>query len=237
MSITLDRHSANPYTIVNLVETGVEKMRWIGKAVLTAILLAILASPAAAGPVSNKLTSAELARVKAGEVIIHETLTKNHEDGYAAAFGIIHFQDPQAFWDVAGDFGHFPEFIPKIEKATLIKQVGKQSLVEFYLDGTIETLIYSCVHTISEDNLRVDWTLDKSRPHVRYKVNDGYWQLEQLAPGLWLTEYNMTVSFDFGILTKAANKIVNTMVKEDLPNVMGNTRKRIESGGVWKKSN
>ncbi len=211
-------------------------MRWTKQAILAAILAVILVSPAMAGPVSDKLSGEELARAKKGEVITHETLTKNHEDGFAAAYGVIRFQDPQEFWNVMGDFEHFPDFVPKIEKASVIKQKGRQTLVEFHMDGTIETLIYSCIHTQSEDNLRVDWTLDKQRPHVRYKVNDGYWLLEQLEPGVWLVEYNMTASFDFGILTKAANKVVNTMVKDDLPNVVGNVRKRIESGGAWKIS-
>lgn len=192
----------------------------------------ILAGSASAGPVSSKLTAEELATIKGGGIVAKDTLQEGPQ-GYAVAFGIMKFKSVEEFWTVVMDYEHYVDFFPKVKYCTLIKKTNSQSLAEFGVDLGVTTAVYTGIHTIADDRLRMDWTMDKSRPHKFFSASEGWWILEELSAGVWLVEYKMDVKLDFGVLSKAANKAVAAMAKKDLPRVIQNVSKRIESGGTW----
>lgn len=192
--------------------------------------IAVLAQQPAA-----KLTAEELARVKQGDIVVHSHLDRETAKGYGIAFGMLHMSSPEDFWAVLWDYAHYPDFFPRILAAREIRKTGRQSQVEYDTDAGVLTLTHTNIHTIADDRLRLDYVLDKSRPHRYVRVHDGYWLLEQLAPGLWLLEYKMVLEFDFGVLSKTANRAVIARAETDLPEALRCVRRRVESGGVWKR--
>jgi len=200
--------------------------------VLALIIILALGAAASAGIVSDKLSPADLAKVKSGEIITRTQLNDTSTKGVSTAFMTVR-STPEEFWFTATDFDHFLEFYPRLIKAEVHKKTNRQSLVTYHFDATAVTMVYTLIGTISDDRMRQDWTLDKSKPHKYFKVNDGYWILEQLEPGVLLIEYGAVVELDLGVMTKLATKIVSALTTDDLPESMECTRKRVESGNTW----
>jgi ribosome-associated toxin RatA of RatAB toxin-antitoxin module len=200
--------------------------------VLAFVFAFTVAAAYAEGPVSSLLTPAELAKVKAGQIVVKNKIDKNSEQGSGAAYGVIK-GTPEDFWKVIFDHEHYMEFYPRLKGVTVVERDKSHAVISFKMDATIKTLDYTTAATVTPDRLRMDWVQDDSRPHKYFKKNDGYWQLEQLEPGLLLVEYKVLVALDLGPFSGVASKIVNMMAKDDLPDVVECTRKRVESGGTW----
>ncbi len=199
---------------------------------LSLVLILSVATTAWAGPVSSKLSPAELAKVKAGEIIVKNDFAKNAERGVGTAYGIIK-SSTDDFWKVIFDHEHYMDFYPRLEGVNIVERTNTMAKIEFKMDATLKTLTYTTVGTVTPNRMRMDWVLDKERPHKYFKENGGHWQLEQLEPGMLLIEYSVNVALDLGPFSRVASKIVNSMAKDDLPDVILCTKKRIESGGTW----
>lgn len=210
-------------------------MRSVPRLIIVCSLLVLLfAATSWAGPVSSKLTAAELARVKAGEVILKNNFTEKGDSGSGVAFGIIK-GSVDDFWKVIFDHEHYMDFYPRLEGLTIVERNDKLATIEFKMDVTLTTVTYTTIGVVTDDRMGMTWTLDMNRPHKFFKKTDGYWKLEQLEPGVLLVEYQVDVALDFGPFSSIATKIVNSMAKDDLPDVIVCTRNRVESGGTWKR--
>lgn len=203
---------------------------------LTAMLASLaLCGVAWAGPISDKLTAEELATIHAGGVVVHTTLGGGSHDGYAAAFGIMRFDDEAKFWTVLADYDHFHEFLPRVEKAVVVKKEGAKTWLQLTIDGGYKSITYTNIYTFDAAARRTQWVLDFTFAHEPYTKNTGYWQLEPLEPGVYLVEHQNAVGVDFGPLAAIGNRVMNSMLKKDLPKVISNVRNRIDSGGIWKQ--
>jgi len=202
---------------------------------LIAGLLLMLAANAWAGPISKRFSEAEMARLKNGEILIENNIDPGGTKGNSLAWMVVKGTNDQ-FWKTIFDFEHYLEIYPRLKRVEVIKLTEKQSLVEFDMDATIDVMTYSVIGTLAEDRMRQDFNLDKSRPHKYFTSNEGYWLLEELEPGVLLVEYKVSVVLDLGVLSKVATKVVNVFAKDDLPEMMECTRKRIESGGTWTRN-
>lgn len=198
-------------------------------------LLLVSLSSAWAGPVSQRFSQADLTRLKNGEILIQNNIDPNGTKGNSLAWMVVKGTNEE-FWKVIFDFEHYLEVYPRLKRVEVIKLTERQSLVEFDMDATIDVMTYSVIGTLADDRLRQDFNLDKSRPHKYFTSNEGYWLLEELEPGLLLVEYKVSVVLDLGVLSKVATKVVNVFAKDDLPEMMECTRKRLESGGTWTRN-
>ncbi|MDP8223512.1 MAG: SRPBCC family protein [Candidatus Lernaella stagnicola] len=199
----------------------------------TVVFFVAMTTVAWAGPVTSKLTPEELAAVKAGKVIVKNDIKENSESGVGVAYGVIRGTIDD-FWKVIFDHENYTDFYPRLEGIKVVER-NKYSLatIEFKMDATIKTLTYTTIGTVTADKTRMDWKLDMNRPHKFFKKNGGYWQLEEIEPGVLLAEYQVEVALDLGPFSRVATKIVNSMAKDDLPEVIECTKNRVESGGTW----
>jgi ribosome-associated toxin RatA of RatAB toxin-antitoxin module len=204
---------------------------WLAAAVLA---VAFFASAAWAGPVSSKLSAADMEKLKAGQIIARSDIKAGNESGAGVAFGIIKCT-PEEFWKTIFDHEHYTEFYPRLKKIQIVSRDNSKAVITFWMDVTLTTMEYTTIGIVTPDRLRMTWSQDDGKPHKYFKKNDGYWQLEVLDGGLLLVEYKVDVGLDLGVFSSAATKIVNLMAKDDLPEVVDATRKRIESGGTWKR--
>jgi ribosome-associated toxin RatA of RatAB toxin-antitoxin module len=204
----------------------------IRRVFVVAIFLLGFAAIASAGPISGKLTPAELAKIKNGEIIVKNNIDTKTDSGTGVAFGVIK-GSVEEFWKVIFDHEHYMDFYPRLEGVRVIKRDKKIAVIEFDMDATLKTITYTTAATVSDDRMRMDWVLDATRPHKYFKKNGGYWQLEKLDDNTLLVEYSVDVALDFGPFSSVATKVVNSMAKDDLPDVIVCTRERVQSGGTW----
>lgn len=202
---------------------------------LIVVLLLGAATSALAGPVSSQLTAEELARIKNGEIIVKNRIDKDSEQGYGVAYGVMK-GSKEDFWAVITDYGNYLDIYPRLEQVSVVKKQGNSVYtVEFHMDATLTTMVYTTESTISPERDKMTWKLAENRPHKYMNKSDGWWQLEELEPGVILAEYRVIIGLDLGIFSKIASKVVQAMSKDDLPDVVECTRKRMESGGTWKR--
>ena len=202
---------------------------------LIVVFCLVWAPFAKAGVVSDKLTPEEITRLKAGEVILKNDISKKSKAGSGVAFGVYKC-DLDTFWKVVFDYPHYTEFLPRINYAKVIKETPEEFLTEFSINATLTNLVYTSYNRLSKDKLRLDFGLDDSFPHKHQKEMIGYWQLEPLGEGMLLAEYKVSVKLDVPLIGKLIEKIVNAMSGKDLPEVLVSIRKRIDSGGTWKRT-
>jgi ribosome-associated toxin RatA of RatAB toxin-antitoxin module len=202
--------------------------------VIVAVIFILLCGAAAwAGPVSDKLTPEEIEQLKAGRIMSRTNLSGGAKKGFAVAFGVMRFNDPLDFWRVLSDYDHFQDFLPRVQRAIVIRKNGTKTWLELTIDGGIKPVTFTNIYTYDEARQRSEWVLELARPHVPYKKNSGYWQLEKLESGVYLVEYRNEVEVDFGMMAALANRVMASMVKEDLPKIIENVRQRIGTEGVW----
>lgn len=205
------------------------------RVLIIASVVFIFATSAFAGKVSSKLTADELAKVKAGEIVLKNDLSEKTQSGSGIAFGTFKVSKEE-FWKVIYDYPNYKDIFPRIEYAKIIEKNDDQFLTDFAMDATLATLKYTSWNRPSKDGNRLDFGLVKDRPHKYFKEMNGYWQLEELEGGLILAEYKVNVELDVPVIGKMLTKIVNSMAGKDLPTVLKAVRKRAESGGTWKLS-
>ncbi len=199
---------------------------------LLIILVVSFSSTARAGIVSDKLTPSELAKVKAGEIVLKNVMDEKTRSGHGVAYGVYKCTREE-FWKVIFDYDNYDKVFPRIKSVKLVEKTQDQFLTDFALDATLTTLKYTSYNRPTKDGARLDFGLEKSRPHKYFKEMEGYWQLETLEDGRLLAEYKVTVALDIPMIGKLLTKVVNAMTGKDLPNVLKAVRKRIESGGTW----
>ncbi len=190
-----------------------------------ALALSLLISPAVAD-----YTSEEWQRMKDGEVIFVENPEGSQKVQFVAKFYIK--APRKQVWRIMRDYDKFDEFLPNVQETKVVNQEGSVYWVEY----TTKVLWIETNYTLRFDGVkkhgRVEVSLDKSRPHDRDESR-GWWEFED-APngkGTVVTHSNYVKT---GI--PAPESIARKLSKASFPKMARNVRKRVESGGTWKKN-
>lgn len=183
------------------------------------------------GPITKKLSPEDIQRLKNGEVIVHSPTGDSKEKGNAVAIGIIK-ADPQQIWRTILDYDRYEEFMPKTKENRVTFKEGNRidSLVILDLGFGLPDIQHSVIHYFHPAKNLVTWKLDTTKRADYVTRTDGYWQLEPLGPAETLVEYNLIVELDIPLLGGLVNRIVKSLGKDDLPNVIKRMRQRVEGG-------
>lgn len=193
------------------------------------------AAPASVpGPITKKLSAAELDRVKKGEIILRSSTADDTSSGAGYAVGIVN-GTPEKIWQTILDYDKYAQFMPRVTYCKKSLRQGNRIDADFVLDMGLADVKYSIIHTLHPEKNRLTWVLDKKKDADYVTKTDGYWQLEEIAPGVTLIEYNVEVNIDVPLIGGLIGGLVKKLTNDDLPNVVGTMKKRIESGNAWKK--
>ena len=181
----------------------------------------------------NKLTKEEKQRLLNGETIyksVKFTDAEGKTHGFGQAMVIINAPIKKC-WEIFTQFDRQQEYFPRKTASVVIKQKPDFALVfkQFKFFGV--KIEYTIKYKIDAKNYRIDFGLDPSRSHD-IKDTAGFFLFEKITPQKTLFIYGVT-KLDTGI--KIPSFIQNYLQKKDLPKVVENVKKRIESGGKWKK--
>jgi coenzyme Q-binding protein COQ10 len=198
-----------------------------------------VAEPAPAptpGPITKKLSAAELVSIKVGKVILRSKTNEQSESGSGYAIGFIN-ATPDQIWDTILDYDKYAEFQPRITECKKTLHKGNRVDAHFTLDMDITDIEYDIIHTFHPLKNRLTWVLDTSKPADYLTATTGYYQVEALPDGGSLIEYSVVVDLEISVpgVGYVVRKVAKYVTGTDLPNVIKLLKKRVESGNTWKK--
>lgn len=136
-----------------------------------------------------------------------------------ASTSIVMDVPPKVIYDVVTDFERYPQFLPDVKKASIVKK-GKGLQADFEI-SVIKTIHYSLAFSLHPAK-KVAWTFVKGD---LFKDNRGEWLFEELKKNQTKVTYNIEV--DFGLFVPSM--ITNKLVGHNLPTMMKRFKDRAES--------
>ncbi len=181
----------------------------------------------------DKLSAAEKEKLKKGEIIYQSVKTTDTDgkiSGYGQSMALI--KKPVATcWEIFTQFDKQAEYFPRKTVSQVIDSKPGLALVQKEFKFYWVTIRYVMKYKIDAKNYRIDFEIDKSRPHD-IKDSAGFFRFEPLSAGETLFIYGVT-RVDTGLAMPGF--VQEYLQKKDLPAVAENVQKRIESNGTWKK--
>lgn len=127
---------------------------------------------------------------------------------------------PEKCWSVISDYERYPEFLPEVKKIRTFNRRGNEVDVQY--EAEVVKLIKYTVH-MNEDGPRgLTWSFIDGE---FMKDNKGGWKLEDAGNGTTRATYSVEVQV--GMLVPKT--IVNALVDTQLPKLLENFKKRIET--------
>ncbi|MBL8915179.1 MAG: SRPBCC family protein [Archangium sp.] len=123
-------------------------------------------------------------------------------------------------WAVISDYERYPEFLPEVKKIRTMNRRGNEVDVQY--EAEVVKVIKYTVHMKEEGPKKVSWSFIDGE---FMKDNKGGWVLEDGGNGTTKATYSIEV--EVGMLVPKA--IVNGLVDSQLPKLLENFKKRIES--------
>ena len=123
-------------------------------------------------------------------------------------------------WAVISDYERYPEFLPEVKKIRTMNRRGNEVDVQY--EAEVVKVIKYTVHMKEEGPRKVSWSFIDGE---FMKDNKGGWVLEEAGEGKTRATYSIAV--EVGMLVPKT--IVNALVDTQLPKLLENFKKRIES--------
>lgn len=123
-------------------------------------------------------------------------------------------------FEIISDYERYPEFLPEVKKIKTSNRKGAE--VDVHYEAEVVKVIKYTVHMKEEKPSRVSWTFIDGE---FMKDNRGGWVLEDAGNGT--TKGTYTVEVAVGPLVPKS--ILNALVDSQLPKLLENFKKRIES--------
>lgn len=123
-------------------------------------------------------------------------------------------------WAVISDYERYPEFLPEVKKIKTLNRRGSEVDVQY--EAEVVKVIKYTVHMREEGPKKLSWSFVDGE---FMKDNKGGWVLEDGGNGTTKATYSIEV--EVGMLVPKT--IVNALVDTQLPKLLENFKKRIES--------
>lgn len=180
----------------------------------------------------KQLTPENMAKLEAGKVVLLDQAYKDPKTGKMRGKGmaiILVNKAPQEVWEYLPKFNTYKEFMPRMKESTIYDGGGGKVGATYVLDFLIKKIKYHCLHELDKEKMVIRWTLDSSKKNDIASTT-GYWRVKAHGDKSLLF---YTVAVDTGMAVP--QKFQDYLTKKDLPNVVKAVKKRIESGGTYKK--
>jgi hypothetical protein len=201
-------------------------------ALLTA---ALVAQAPPEQPVHALMTAEQLRDVKRGQAVVvtqTERGQDGHDQGRALAFFLIK-RPWREVWDQLTDYDRQWEYMPRVERTRVVdtQNDGLVKWVHHAMTIAMVDIEYTMVQRLIPERRRVEFVLDASRPSDVPHI-EGSWQFEAVDKGRkTLIAYSIFVRSG----TLVPQFVQDFLTRRDLPEMLDNLRKRVTSGGTWRK--
>jgi carbon monoxide dehydrogenase subunit G len=134
-------------------------------------------------------------------------------------------------WATLARYEDRAEYIPRLKSVAILERQPGRLRVRQEIDATVTTARYTAWYRFDEPTHTLSWTLDKSATGNTVAEVEGDYRLSELGPGRTLLVYRTYV--DSGM--KVPQSIQSYMQRRSIPDLLRAIKKRVESGGTWKK--
>lgn len=186
-----------------------------------------------AGLVVPGLLPEDVDAAMAGGVPIHaEAFTDAAGFTCGKGAGVILIWRPIAdVWATLTSYEDRVEYIPRLKKLKVLERAPGRARVWQEVDATVTTARYTAWYELDEKAHVIHWKLDPSAGDNTLRDVDGEYTMVAVDEGRTLLSYRSTV----GTALHVPRAIQAYMTRKSLPDLLGNIKKRVESGGKWKR--
>ena len=171
------------------------------------------------------------ARIEAGEIVILNEV-EGKKSRKALIRTMLTFNVPlEETWRVLAQVDTQKEYLPRVDYCQLVDEGPRMKNVEFVVDATLIKVRYRVIHRFNPEENFFDWYLDPDFKNELKRV-DGFWKLYALSPQKTLARYGTRVNTG----RMVPGWLERFFAKRDIPKALDAVRKRVESGGTWKRS-
>jgi len=171
--------------------------------------------------------------IEQGEIIAREIPTPNKNGRTFIVIGLIN-ANVDNIYQVLQDYESYPEFMPNLDKIEVMKRDSHSVVLNYTLDLPLNKVKkYRLATDFKQENGRVliTWKLIPW-PGLKEeeKINDaaGYWNLSRYPHKKGYTLAVYQVYTDPGPIPTGLGWIVDILTKSSVPDVVINTRQRVE---------
>ena len=194
-------------------------------------MLKVAETPTALPPMPD-LTSQQWKQLEKGDMVKrHEKYTDS--DGHSAGRGVAYIianKPHTSVWEQLMKFDRYHEFYPMVKKCEVYKEQGNEIWVQFNIKVPLMKIRYHIWHEFFPEESRLIWEMDQSKENA-YKNTTGHWIVWPMENGKSLLGY--TAELESG---KPIPKFIEDMIADQgLAKVMESIKKRVESGGKYKR--
>jgi hypothetical protein len=179
------------------------------------------------------LTSAELDQAIAGRAPTRtEAFTNERGQSAGRGWGAIVIERPIGdVWATLSRCEDRAEYVPRLKSVTVLAREPQRLRVRQEIDATVTTARYVAWFRLDEATHTMSWTLDKSAAENTVKEAEGDYRLAELTPTRTVLVYRAYV--DTGLHVPMA--IQSYLQKRSIPDLLRAIKRRVESGGTWRK--
>ena len=239
-AISLENQHTVALTMLSCIYNTMKIMRFIARSVFFGPILFFLLVNVPLGHAQSqeqslldRFSPEQKEKLLSGQAI-YETIFSQAPDGKTQGHGqtsiIINAPIDQAF-KIFCDFDQMEEYLPSNVETRVIKQSGNDYTIYKEYSFYIAAIKYVQINTVIPGSYRIDYKLDPAQKND-IKESEGYFLFEKLSENQTLFTYAAT-KLDTGLAVPQF--IQDYLSSKDLPAVAVNIKKRIESGGTWKK--
>jgi len=187
----------------------------------------------AAAPVLSQFSPENQKKLLAGEAIFEHVIAKDPDgktEGHGRGAVLINRPAEECF-RIFLDLDQQYKYFPRMTVSRVLEREGNRARMYKELDFAIATVKYTHFITIVPEDFRVDFITDpKGKNSV--KLSAGFFRFVKVDEKTSLIFYEMT-HLEMGF--KIPGFIKTYLSARDLPPIVTNIKKRIESGGTWVK--
>jgi carbon monoxide dehydrogenase subunit G len=123
------------------------------------------------------------------------------------------------------------QYIPRLKSVDVLERQPGRLRIRQEIDATFLTARFTAWFRLDREALTISWSLDKSATDNTIAESEGEYRMTALDPGHTLLVYRTYV--DSGL--KVPKSIQSYMQRRSIPELLGNIKKRVESGGTWQR--
>lgn len=185
-----------------------------------------------APPEHPLITAERWEQITAGNAVVEKLKVSQDESrggAKAVVFQLINAPAQKVF-ETLLQFENQPEYMPRLQKVVPYEMPAPERGYEFTVKVAWKTVRYHLRVTPRPETLRVQWTLDDSRKND-IKTTFGSWDIVPWGEDKSVAVYQLEVDTGMPVPKFVAQMLLN----QDLPGVVEALKKRVESGGTYKK--
>ncbi len=181
---------------------------------------------------AQALSASERRDIERREVVIKGELYKTpagKNAGRGVAFARFN-RGVEPCWTVLAEYEKHPVFMPRLVRVTFLSRSPDAARVAHEVEVLWATYRYTLDLRFDPAARKMSFALDKTAKND-IKDTSGSWELFPLGEDATLVKY--TVAVDSGMFVPGF--LEDFLARRDLPSILENYRRRVESGATWKK--